>query len=132
MRTVFILVAASVATVSSALAQQAPGGLQQVLKETIPEFPAAAGYEARVMTNTVQPHFTGQWHSHPSPVIVFVTEGTFTLEVEGREPMRRKAGEALVEPVNVKLRAANHTDAPAKLVIIQVSPAEKPFSETIK
>ena len=72
----------------------------------------------------------GAWHTHPTPVIVYVVQNTFTLE--GREPIHRKAGEALLEPINVKVRAANHIQSPAKVVIVQVSEPEKPFMEASK
>jgi hypothetical protein len=41
--------------------------------------------------------------------------------------MAKKAGEALLEPINVKVRAANHSGAPVKVVIFQVSDPEQPF-----
>ena len=63
---------------------------------------------------------------------MYVVENTFTLELEGREPIHRKAGEALLEPINVKVRAANHSQSPAKVVIVQVSEPEKPFMEASK
>ena len=54
-------------------------------------------------------------------------EVTVTLEFEGREPVSKKAGEALLEPINVKVRAANHGQTPTRVVIFQVSPPSAPF-----
>src|SRR5438552_13565957 len=79
-----------------------------VLRESSRDFPKDDQLEARVLTATVQPGATSPWHTHPAPVAVYVIEGTITLEFDGREPVTKKAGEALLEPANVKVRAANH------------------------
>lgn len=98
-----------------------------VLKQITTEYPKGDKLEARVMTATLAPGLTSPWHTHSGPVAVYVMEGTFTLEFDGREPIAKKAGEALLEPVNVKVRAANRSDAPVKVVIFQVSDPEQPF-----
>jgi quercetin dioxygenase-like cupin family protein len=93
------------------------------------EYPKDDKLEARVMTATLAPGSTSPWHTHSGPVAVYVIEGTFTLEFDGREPIAKKAGEALLEPINVKVRAANRSDAPVKVVIFQVSDPEQPFMQ---
>ncbi len=60
-------------------------------------------------------------------MVVYVVEGTITLEFDGREPVSKKAGEALLEPINVKVRAANKGQTPTRVVIFQVSPPKAPF-----
>jgi quercetin dioxygenase-like cupin family protein len=112
-----------------------PGGLAAqearpeppVLKQITTEFPKGERHEARVMTATLAAGSTSPWHTHSAPVAVYVVEGTFTLELEGRDPIAKKAGEALLEPINVKVRAANRSGAPVKVVIFQVSDPEQPF-----
>lgn len=99
-----------------------------VLKEVTTEFPKDRELEARVLTATLQPGMTSPWHTHATPVVVYVIEGTFTLEFKDREPLQRKAGEALLEPINVVVRAANRDqNQPVKVVIFQVSPPSTPF-----
>jgi quercetin dioxygenase-like cupin family protein len=98
-----------------------------VLAELSREFPKDDQLEARVLTATLQPGSTSPWHTHSAPVVVYVMEGTITLEFDGREPVSKKAGEALLEPINVKVRAANHGQTPARVVIFQVSPPKTPF-----
>jgi quercetin dioxygenase-like cupin family protein len=98
-----------------------------VLKQITTEYPKADKLETRVMTATLAPGSTSPWHTHASPVAVYVIDGTFTLEFDGRDAIAKKAGEALLEPVNVKVRAANRSDAPVKVVIFQVSEPQQPF-----
>jgi quercetin dioxygenase-like cupin family protein len=58
----------------------------------------------------------------------YVLEGAFTLEVEGREPVTVRAGEAMVEPPHVKMTGYNRsTTEPIKLVIFYVSEPDTPF-----
>ena len=75
----------------------------------------------------LQPGATSPWHAHPAPVVVFVPEGIFSLELKDKKTVRRKAREALLEPVDEVMRAANHGHAPAKMVILQVSPPKAAF-----
>jgi quercetin dioxygenase-like cupin family protein len=60
-------------------------------------------------------------------VAVNVTEGTFTLEMEGRDPVVLKAGRGMLEPINVAMRATNHGSEVVKVVIFQVSDPTAPF-----
>jgi quercetin dioxygenase-like cupin family protein len=58
----------------------------------------------------------------------YALEGAFTLEVEGREPVTVRAGEAMVEPPHVKMTGYNRsTTEPIKLVIFYVSEPDTPF-----
>jgi quercetin dioxygenase-like cupin family protein len=100
------------------------------LKQTTTEFPKAEKLEARVLSATLPPGATSPWHTHSAPVAVYVVDGTFTLEFDGREAISKKAGEALLEPINVKVRPANRGQTPAKVVIFQVSEPEQPFMHT--
>ena len=102
-----------------------------VLKEATMEFPKGEKLEYRVMTATLQPGTTSPWHTHAAPVAVYVQDGTFTLEKQEGEPQSIKAGEALLEPINVKVRAANTGAAPTTVVIFQVSNLTEPFLKPI-
>lgn len=102
--------------------------LEQILAERA-EIPGAA-QEVRVVEATLAPKTAAAWHTHPSPVYVYVTEGTLTMEVEGRELRRLTAGEATAEPLDARMRVRNEEDTPAKLVVFQISPADEEFLET--
>src|SRR5688572_13656075 len=99
-----------IATVAgSALAQQQPGfaAPQLVLSEKVAGMPKADAQEVRVMTALFKPGDRTVFHTHRSPVTVYVLEGKFTLELEGRPPVVVSAGQAYVEPPNVKMTGYN-------------------------
>ena len=98
-----------------------------VLKETTTEFPKGGSVEYRVMTATIQPGTFSAWHTHPAPVAVYVEKGTFTLERKGTGSISILEGEALLEPIDVEVRAANHGSVPATVIIFQVSSPQEPF-----
>jgi len=65
-------------------------------------------------------------------VTVYILEGAFTLEMEGRAPVPVKAGQAFVEPPNVKMTGYNRsTTDPIRLVIFYVSEPDTPFLDPI-
>jgi quercetin dioxygenase-like cupin family protein len=106
--------------------QTPPSGF--VLKQIVNTLPKADELEVRVRTSTIQPGAVGEWHTHATPPIVYVLEGTLSVEVKDKETTHTKAGEAAVEPINTVIRATNKGQTPVKLVIFQVSPPDVPFS----
>ena len=99
-----------------------------VLKQVTTEFPKADRLEARIMTATLQPGTASPWHTHAAPVAVYVIDGVFTLEMEGKDPITLEPGGALLEPINVKMRAVNRDPSRvARVVIFQVSEPEAAF-----
>jgi quercetin dioxygenase-like cupin family protein len=127
MRALLLLVASCSFGMPATLMAQEARPEPPVLKQITTEYPKADKLETRVLTATLAPGSTSPWHTHASPVAVYVVEGTFTLEFDGRDAIAKKAGEALLEPINVKVRAANRSDAPVKVVIFQVSEPQQPF-----
>ena len=83
----------------------------------------------RVRTSTIQPGATGQWHTHPTPPIVYVVEGTLSVDRRDGETVHTQAGQAVIEPINTVIRATNKGTTPVKVVIFQVSPPEVPESQ---
>ena len=72
------------------------------------------------------------FHTHRSPVTVYVLEGAFTLEMEGHAPMTVKAGQAMVELPHVKMTGYNRSStAPLRVVIFYVSDPDTPFLDPI-
>jgi quercetin dioxygenase-like cupin family protein len=121
-----LIVSGSLGLPATLMAQEARPDAP-ALKQVTTEYPKGDKLEARVMTATLAPGSASPWHTHGSPVAVYVVEGTFTLEFDGREAISKQAGEALLEPINIKIRAANRSNAPAKVVISKVSEPEQPF-----
>ncbi|WP_404384264.1 cupin domain-containing protein [Caenispirillum salinarum] len=125
-----------VAGASGAVAQDAKGleeidkpasQLDEVLAEEV-ELPAGT-HKIRVVTATVEPKTAAAWHTHPSPVYVFVEEGSLSMEVEGKEVNELTTGEATAEPLNTRMRVVNRGDETAKVVVFQVSPVDAEFLE---
>jgi quercetin dioxygenase-like cupin family protein len=67
-----------------------------VLRETVSGMPRGERQELRVLTATLKPGDKTSFHTHRFPVTVYILEGAFTLEMDGRAPVTIKAGQALV------------------------------------
>jgi quercetin dioxygenase-like cupin family protein len=99
-----------------------------LLEQVVAGMPKSDKQDLRVLTATFNPGDKTVYHSHRFPVTVYVLEGTFTLELEGHEPIVVKAGEALVEPPNVLMTGYNRsTSEPTRVVIFYVSDPGSPF-----
>jgi quercetin dioxygenase-like cupin family protein len=123
------LMFATLALAGPTLAQQ-PGVARpdMVLKETVTGMPRGEKQEIHVMTASFKPGDRTVFHTHRFPVTVYVLEGAFTLEFEGRAPVVVKAGQSLVEPPNVKMTGYNKsTTEPLKVVIFYVGDPGTPF-----
>ena len=98
------------------------------LSEVVTGMPRGERQEVRVITATLKPGDKTPFHSHRFPVIVYMLEGTFTLEMEGKAPLIIKAGQAMVEPPNVKMTGYNRSATePSRVVIFYVSDPDTPF-----
>ncbi|MBD0273781.1 MAG: cupin domain-containing protein [Acetobacteraceae bacterium] len=99
-----------------------------VLKETVAGMPRGERQEVQVLTASFRPGDRTVFHTHRHPVTVYVLEGAFTLELEGRETVTVRAGEALVEPPGVRMTGYNRSaDAPLRVVIVYVAEPGTPF-----
>lgn len=107
------------------------GGLAKpelLRREVVQGMPRGDAQEIRVMTASFQPGDRTVFHTHRSPVTVYVLEGQFTLEMEGRVPVVLGAGQAYVEPPNVRMTGYNRSaTAPLRVVIFYVSDPATPF-----
>ena len=105
---------------------------QLLLKELVQGMPRSDRQEVRVLTASFKPGDKTVFHTHRFPVTVYVLEGAFTLEMEGHEPITVQAGQALVEPPNVKMTGYNHsTSEPLRVVIFYTSDPDTPFLDLI-
>ena len=118
---------------SSAQAQSAPTPPPPILREIVQGMPKGEKQEVRVLVATVKPGDKTPFHTHRFPVTVYVLEGVFTLEMEGRAPVTVKAGQAMVEPPQVKMTGYNHSSTePVRVVIFYVSDPDTPFFDVIR
>ncbi|KAA2244275.1 cupin domain-containing protein [Salinarimonas soli] len=103
-----------------------PAGADPLVKELLAMPPRGDRIEARLSTATIEPGAVGRWHTYPNHPVVYVAEGTVTVEFRDGPPKTFRAGEGFVEPVDTVLRGANKGSVPVRLVIFQLSPPEAP------
>ena len=102
------------------------------LRELVAGMPRGERQEVRVLTATIKPGDKTLFHTHRFPVTVYMLEGAFSLEMEGRPPVTIKAGQAMVEPPNVKMTGYNRSATDTiRLVIFYVSDPETPFFDPV-
>ena len=102
------------------------------LSEIASGMPKGEKQQIRVLTATLKPGDKTVLHTHRFPVTLYILEGAFTLELEGRAPVTIKAGEAMIEPPNVKMSGYNHsTTEPMRVVTFYVSDSNTPFLDPI-
>ena len=105
---------------------------QLVLREIVQGMPQGERQEVRVLTASFQPRDRTLFHTHRFPVTVYVLEGAFTLEKEGREPVTVKAGQAMMMPPQVRMTGYNRSGTDAlRLVVFYVSDPDTPFLDPI-
>ncbi len=104
-----------------------------VLREpAVTGMPACAIQEIRVLTACFGPGDRTVFHSHRSPVTVFVLEGHFTLEIEGRAPIVIGPGQAFVEPPGIAHTGFNRSAAERlRVVVFYVSEPQTPFLDPL-
>lgn len=86
--------------------------------------------EVRIITATLKPGDRTPRHTHQFPVAVYVMQGTFTLELEGQDPITTKAGEAMIEPPHIKMIGLNPSATePTQLAMVYVSDPDTSFAD---
>ncbi len=126
--------ASAVLLISLVAIAQEPGVVkpQLLLSEIVQGMPKGERQEVRVLTANFQRGDKTMFHTHRFPVTVYVLEGLFTLEMEGREPVTVKAGQAMVMPPHVKMTGYNRSSTESlRLVIFSVSDPDTPFLDPI-
>jgi quercetin dioxygenase-like cupin family protein len=114
-----------------AQAQSSAGPPSPLLREIVQGMPRGDRQEVRVLTATVGVGDKTPFHTHRFPVTVYVLEGEFTLEVEGRAPVTMKAGQAMVEPPQMRMTGYNRSTEPLRVVIFYVSDPDTPFLDVV-
>ena len=127
------LVAGSLLVAFSANAQEAGVARPNLLlKQAVEGMPKGDKQEISILTATLKPGDKTVFHTHRFPVSVYILEGAFTLEMEGRQPVTVKAGESMVEPPNVKMTGYNKSATePMKVVIFYVADPGTPFLDPL-
>jgi quercetin dioxygenase-like cupin family protein len=126
----FLMMFAMAFTVSPAAAQDAKPEMR--LRQTVEGMPRGEKQQVMVLTANLKPGDKTPFHTHRFPVTVYIMEGTFTLEMEGHQPVVLNAGDSFVEPPNVKMTGYNRSaSGNMKVVIVYVSDPDTPFLDMI-
>ena len=132
MRFSLTFVALLIGSPSMAQERGAPKPPPPLLREIVQGMPKGERQEVRILVATLKPGEKTPFHSHRFPVTAYILEGEFTLELEGRAPVTVKAGQAIVEPPQVKMTGYNRSGTePMRVVIFYVSDPDTPFLDPV-
>lgn len=98
-------------------------------RETVRGMPVSQDQEIRVLIASLLPGDVTPYHSHRHPVTVYMLEGTFTLELDDRNPVDIEAGQVFVEPSGVNMTGRNKGDIPARMALFYVCEPDEPFAD---
>lgn len=89
--------------------------------------PGVQGKEVIIKHFAAPPGFVGGRHSHPGSVFVYVLEGEFTVEIDGKTKTFR-AGQLYPEAINKVMQARNlSTSDDLEVLVFQVGDIGKPM-----
>jgi quercetin dioxygenase-like cupin family protein len=92
----------------------------------------AKGWHAVQSRSDFQPGAASGKHTHPGEEIGYLLEGTLELTIEGKAPMRLKAGDAIFTPANTVHEARNVGTTTARVLVTYVLEAGKPIATPVK
>ena len=106
---------------------------QILLQQIVEGMPRSEKQELRVLTASFKPGDKTVFHTHRFPVTVYVLEGAFTLEMEGRAPVTVTQGQAMVEPPHVKMTGYNRSNSDSlRVVVFYTSDPDTPFLDPLQ
>lgn len=90
------------------------------------------GVEARQVTideYSMPAGWVGGRHYHTGPVFVYVLEGSFSVDEDGKPRQTFTVGDLYSEPIGVPMQARNASaTGGARLLVMQVTPKGEPLS----
>ncbi len=105
---------------------------QILMREIVHGMPRSDKQEVRVLEVNFKPRDRTLFHTHRFPVTLYVIEGVFTMEMDGRETITVKAGESKMMPLNVKMTGYNRSSTEIlRLIAFYVSDPGTPFLDPI-
>ncbi|MEH2071451.1 MAG: cupin domain-containing protein [Nostoc sp.] len=104
-----------------------------VLNVKTSELPKASVLESEMLTATMAPGEASIWHTHGSPVFAYTISGEYVVDFKSGQPsIAVPAGKAIMEPINVAVRARNPSSTePATLVLFQMRKPGTTFLDPI-
>jgi quercetin dioxygenase-like cupin family protein len=114
----WVVASAEAASSPAVVATPQPG----ILDVTTGDLPKTSLVAVEVRKGTIAPGAATIWHTHPSPLFVYIENGSGSWEYKnGRSADIRSAGQAIEEPPNVVTRIVNTGSSRLDLIIFQVS-----------
>ena len=86
------------------------------------------GREAVIVRAEIAPGASVGWHTHPGEEISYVMEGEGEILVEGKPPLKVKAGDGFVVPNGARHDARNTGSVPLKLAVVYLAEKGKPIA----
>ena len=109
-------------------AQPVPLKMNEVLKADVV---GMEGVEVVVNLTEFAPRATSGKHTHPGHEVAYVLEGSGVSEVEGRDPVVRKAGTVTYIPAEKVHESKNaSTTEPMKLLVFRIHPKGQPITDS--
>ena len=127
--TVETMIAALDVGVTRSASDKGMARLTPLHREVVTTLPRGEQQEVRVLHAVLQPGDVTPYHSHRFPVTVYVTEGVFTLRLDGREAVHVATGEVFVEPPNVNMTGSNEGSVPVATILFYVCEPDAPFAD---
>jgi quercetin dioxygenase-like cupin family protein len=127
--TVETMIAALDVGVTRSAVQQGMAKLTPLHREVVATLPQGDRQEIRVLHAVLQPGDVTPDHSHRFPVTVYVTEGIFTLRLDGRPPISIGPGEVFVEPPRINMTGSNEGTGAAAMILFYVCDPDAPFAD---
>ncbi|HEV7692306.1 MAG TPA: cupin domain-containing protein [Hyphomonadaceae bacterium] len=93
---------------------------------------SVAGHEAIQVRVDLAPGVAFGKHTHPGEEIIYVLEGTFEYEVEGKPPVTLKAGDVLFIPAGTVHAAKNVGNVTASELATYIVEKGKPLLTLVK
>lgn len=100
-------------------------------REVVEGMPDMPHQEVRVLYAELLPGEVTPYHRHRFPVTVYMLEGTFTLELDGREPVAISPGQVFIEPAGINMTGSNKGDVAARMALFYVCAPGAPFAEPV-
>jgi quercetin dioxygenase-like cupin family protein len=83
-------------------------------------YPSSGQAQVSSAVLTFAPGATTGLHRHEAPLYVYVIEGTITVTYDGGVVKEYSAGQAILEAVGTAHNGTNLTDAPVKLLVVNM------------
>ncbi len=91
-------------------------------------YPRVENPEVAAVRVVIPPGAETGWHRHPFPCYAYLIEGKLSLRMEGNRTVEVKAGDALIESVNVWHNGRNDGPEPVEIVMFVTGAKGLPFT----